>query len=213
MYCRWTRESVGVDVFAVELPGRWGRLREAPFVSLADLIDELVPLLAESLPDDFALFGYSLGGLVAFEAARALRKRGRLARHLFVAACGAPDQPSRQQLHLLSDAALLDAVSERYAPLPIVVLRDPELRELTTRVIRADLQVLETYRHHPEPPLACPITAFVGDSDPVVGSSLSAWQAQTAASFDARVFAGDHFFINQHQLAVIDVVSKTLRPS
>lgn len=77
MYRAWGQIAPRqVAVCAVELPGRGSWIAEAPFIRLMPLVralgDEIAPLLDRPL----ALFGHSMGGLVAFELARLLRQRG-----------------------------------------------------------------------------------------------------------------------------------------
>src|SRR4051794_36920377 len=76
--------AAAVEVVAVQPPGRETRFREPPFTDWRSLVVSL----ADALPADrpFALFGHSLGALLAFELARELRRRGGPPPdHLFVA--------------------------------------------------------------------------------------------------------------------------------
>src|SRR5262249_28719179 len=59
-----------VDVCPVQLPGREGRFHEPAFTRLTPLLDSLVQSLGPQLQRPFALFGHSLGALIAFEFAR-----------------------------------------------------------------------------------------------------------------------------------------------
>ncbi len=65
----------GVEVCAVQLPGRENRIAE-PLISS---IDELTPLLCDALLQHcdlpFVFFGHSTGALTAFELSRELRRR------------------------------------------------------------------------------------------------------------------------------------------
>src|SRR6059058_5813767 len=56
-----------VEVCAVQLPGRENRLREPPARRVAPLVDALFDSLVEQLDVPCALFGHSLGALLAFE--------------------------------------------------------------------------------------------------------------------------------------------------
>src|SRR5919106_1717821 len=74
IFREWPNElPANIQVCAIQLPGRQNRLAEKPITR----ISELVPALAEAfrahceLP--FAVFGHSMGALVAFEFVRQLR--------------------------------------------------------------------------------------------------------------------------------------------
>ncbi|MGH1555837.1 thioesterase II family protein [Streptomyces sp. L7] len=94
-----------VAVCPVELPGRGMRIGEQPFSRLAPLVRALADAMEPLFDRPFALFGHSLGGLVAFELARLLRRRGwPVPCHLFVSASAAPARRREPVLHNASDA-------------------------------------------------------------------------------------------------------------
>src|SRR4051794_21819301 len=98
-----------IEVWAIQLPARDGRMRElipddVQTLALA-AADGLGPLL--DIP--FACFGHSMGALLAFEFARQLRRRGQPGlTHLFVSARRAP-QHSRTEtpLHTLPQESFI----------------------------------------------------------------------------------------------------------
>src|SRR5207253_1375620 len=65
-----------VEVCPIELPGRQTRWQESPFERLDPLVNSLATALSSELGGRFALFGHSMGALVAFELTRTLRRRG-----------------------------------------------------------------------------------------------------------------------------------------
>jgi surfactin synthase thioesterase subunit/phosphopantetheinyl transferase len=79
------------EVWPVQYPGRETRFKERPFGRLETLVRALCAELVPALDRPFAFFGHSMGALVAFEAARLLRREYGLAPvHLFVSGQGAP---------------------------------------------------------------------------------------------------------------------------
>ncbi|MFC5946639.1 thioesterase II family protein, partial [Micromonospora harpali] len=86
-----------VEVCAVELPGRQTRWRDDAFTRVEPLVEALASALAGELGVPYALFGHSMGSLVAFELARELRRRGLgEPRVLFVSGGPAPQLPREQ---------------------------------------------------------------------------------------------------------------------
>jgi medium-chain acyl-[acyl-carrier-protein] hydrolase len=197
------------------MPGREGRLRERPFTSLADLIDAVRQALLQVLERPFALFGHSLGALVAFEFARSVRNAHGLSPvRLFVSARRAP--PRREPhspLYCLPDAALVDEVRRRWNGIPPEVLREPALMEFLLPTLRADLALGETYVYRTEPPLACPISCFGGrDDQTLTPADLAEWRDQTAADFRLQMFQGDHFFLKSAPEALLRALASDLSP-
>lgn len=67
------------DVVAVQYPGRQDRYREAPFTSLVSLVEAVAEELAREIAADpgrpYALFGHSMGSIIAFETALVLARK------------------------------------------------------------------------------------------------------------------------------------------
>lgn len=188
-----------VDVCAVQLPGRAGRFREPAFTRVGDLAPALAEALRPLLDVPFAVFGHSMGALVAFELARELRRRALPApARLIVSGREAPHRPDPDPpIRDLPDASFLGEVQRRYDAIPAEVLAEPELMQLLLPVIRADFTLIETYGYRAAEPLACPITCFGGTEDDRVGrEDLEAWAEQTRGAFNLRIFAGGHFFVD-----------------
>jgi medium-chain acyl-[acyl-carrier-protein] hydrolase len=201
------------DVRAVQLPGRENRLREPAHTRLTDLIDELVDALREYLDVPFALFGHSMGALLAFELTRRLRAEAMPAPvRLFVAGHRAPQLPSRHpRLAHLPDAEFIDAVGARYGGVPEEVLRHADLMALLLPCLRADMALIEGYAYEADDPLPCPISVYGGVDDVVTTEAeLEAWRGQTRADCTLTRFPGGHFFVRSARPALVSAVSRDL---
>ncbi len=204
-----------IDVVPVQLPGREER-RDAPFRRLVPLSDALADMLEPHLDRPFALFGHSLGAWVIFELSRRLRERGRPApEHLFVSAAAAPQRPRRHEpLCELDDEAFLAALEARYGVAAPALEEYRELIAARLPVLRADVELVETYEYREEPPLACPISVLGGRDDRSVSTAeLADWRAQTSADFSQRQFAGDHFYLETVRDDVLRLVASRLAPT
>jgi surfactin synthase thioesterase subunit len=165
-------------------------------------MDELIPaLLAQAnFRPPYAFLGHSLGALIAFETARALRERGLPGPDLLhVSGTGAPHlQDPDRGIHELPSEQLLDVMQRRYGAVPPEIRADPELIELILPGLRADLAVVATYRHRPGEPLDCPLLITGGTADDsVTEQALAAWSAYTTAGSTLRMFPGDHFYLRE----------------
>jgi medium-chain acyl-[acyl-carrier-protein] hydrolase len=202
----------GVEVRAVERPGRGARAHEPFARELRAVVDEAADLVERDGCERFALYGHSLGALTAFELARELRRRGgRQPFHLVVSAARAPHlaQPERFG-HRLPDAELLEAV-RRLDGTPAAILDDPALWAHALPALRADFEVFETYRHLREQPLEVPITAIAGLRDrSTPPSEIAAWKEHTVAPFAMHVLAGGHFVINTQRRRTLQLIGEVL---
>ncbi|HJQ48332.1 MAG TPA: alpha/beta fold hydrolase [Amycolatopsis sp.] len=192
----------------VQLPGREDAAAQPPLRRVQDAVDGLLPQLDDLLP--VALYGHSMGALVAFELARAMESAGSPPVHLFVSGRRAPQLPARRApIHHLPEpefAAALAALRMGGTP-----QGSAAFRRYALPLIQADLELSEEYEYRPRPRLACPVTAFYGTDDPVVDADqLDAWHAVTTGPFAMHTFAGDHFFHQQHREAIVATMTKAL---
>jgi medium-chain acyl-[acyl-carrier-protein] hydrolase len=190
-----------IEVGAIQLPGRWDRRREPLLTKVSDASRSLADEITRLSPTPYALFGYSLGGLIAFETARILARDAKQQQPLalIVAAVGAPaERSNRPHLHTLPDAEFIKKQMDRYpGGISPAVLAEPDLMEMLLPILKADTKMFETYQYLPGAALACPIYAIAGEQDPQCPpSSMAGWEKETSGSFVAEAVAGNHFFIN-----------------
>ena len=217
-YREWSRLlPPAIQVLPVLPPGRETRLREESYTSIEPYVEDLVTALAPELRAPYALFGHSLGALVAFELARRLRAGGLAApAHLFVSGRIAPQLAEyRRILHRLPDSDLAGELAALGGIPGDIDLSDHRLDYLLA-ALRADLTVNEQYAFRTEPPLGTAVTALGGTTDPRVNESeLAAWRTQTSAPFELRTFPGGHFYLTEHEHrdTLLDLIVRTLLPA
>jgi len=191
-----------VDLCPVALPGRERRLGEPAIDDLPRLVEAMVPALLPAIRrTPYAVYGHSMGAWIAFELVRALRRLRRpLPTHLFVAARRAPHLPSTlPALSHLPRQAFIDGVQDRYDAIPAALLSQPAILDLFLPTLRADFQLLDSYRYRDEPPLDVPITALLGEGDEVVSPrDVRAWREHTTGAFRFVRVPGGHFFLAEH---------------
>ncbi len=198
-----------VEVCAVQLPGRESRIRETPVTRIPELIPVLEAALIPWLDRPFAMFGHSMGGLIAFTLAQDLRRHhALLPQHFWVSARPAPHLADhRPPMHHLATPEFVSELRKRFDGIPDQVFEDAELMRLFLPMLRADIAMIETYRYDPQVPLDCPISAFGGSEDSVVAMhEIQAWRFHTARDFRLRMLPGDHFFVRDNRKALMDAI-------
>lgn len=201
MYLRWRRRLPSwVQVQPIELPGRGARLNEAPertFDALAArLCDEL-----ETYPQQrYALFGHSMGALLAYRIVHCLRTRKRpLPVALLISACAAPSQQDwKRYAGKDSDDSLIADLRKQNGT-PDEVFENPELLSMTLSLLGADYRICASFRHEKLRPLPIPIHVFGGRDDEIYPFRLDAWRSESEVNFSLDWFDGGHFFLRQHE--------------
>jgi len=213
LFRNWTqRMPTGIEVNAIQLPGHGSRLRETPINDFPELIERLGEELQTKIARPFALFGHSLGALMAFELARHLRDGGRPGpTHLFVSGQNAPQLlGEREAFSERDDSKLIDGLKELNCT-PEQLLENQELMDLMLPVIRADLALYENYQYRPAEPLECPLTVLGGLDDPRTDfHGLEGWKEHTRNRFQTRQFPGDHFFVGTQEPLVTQTIAQDL---
>lgn len=202
----------GIEVCGVQLPGREGRVGEAPATTIAGLVPALADALREWLDRPFALFGHSMGALIAFELARHLQMSGGpVPAVLFASAHHAPHLPrGGAPLATLPDQALMEQVRAMGGTTQ-ELLDNRELLELILPALRADFSICESYAYQDGPKLALPIEVFGGLADrTVTHGELTRWSAHTEARFGIRMLPGNHFFIHAARPLLLRYVAEGL---
>jgi surfactin synthase thioesterase subunit len=211
VFRNWQEELPStIEVVPVLLPGRESRWSDQPIADLPVLATTLAAALHPLLSQPYALFGHSMGALIAFELARVLRHRKLPPpMHLFVSAARAPHIPDREPpVHHLPDVLLWNTVSRDYGSAQDGTPLNPEMASVLLPILRADFRMCESYQPSWEDPFAFPLTAYGGFHDRrVTYADLSAWSAYTIGRFRMQLFPGGHFFLARSRSLFLKTLS------
>jgi surfactin synthase thioesterase subunit len=210
MFRSWSGSfGAGVEVLAVQLPGRDDRYGEPALSDMGELLAQLTTVLQPSQAGRFAYFGYSMGARVALGLAQAARAAGAPGPELmFVGASPAPclDIPvpawDRPEQELRSYLRAMGGMQPEAAA-------NRELVDLIIPVLRADLTAVARWDWQYASRLECPIVALAGEADDYASPSrMRGWRRETKQEFEVRTFPGAHFFIREEAEKVRNLVAQ-----
>ncbi|WP_369217241.1 thioesterase II family protein [Streptomyces flavofungini] len=206
IYTHWvTHFPADWDICLLEAPGR-GPLSALPaHEDCAGLAAFLLDGVQTLLDAPIALFGHSMGALVAYEMTRQLIERGQEQPvWLGISSCEDPftEQPpfgGELPLHLMTSTGLRDALAAM-GGLPTAILEDDTIWQLYEPRLRADFKLVETWRPRPadRSRIPVPCSLFGGESDHVVTrDQLLAWNQGMDHPLGEHFFPGAHFYFDQ----------------
>ncbi|HEU5157861.1 MAG TPA: alpha/beta fold hydrolase [Streptosporangiaceae bacterium] len=211
-YQNWSdRLSPDIELAAVQYPGRAERFAEPIIDDAPTLVRQITTAVLPLCDRPVALFGHSMGAVIAYEVARSLQTLGAPPAYLFVSGHRAAHVPGKERYSEQDDDALVETLTGMGGT-DAELFADPDFREMVLPYVRGDLGLLDAYEHRPQPVLSVPITALIGADDQVEPIDLTArWAELTSGAFTQRVLPGDHFYLVPHRDQVIAEIESRLK--
>ncbi|MFD7524500.1 thioesterase II family protein [Paenibacillus chitinolyticus] len=214
IYTRWKPLlDSGIELVPLELAGRGRRINESFYESVDEAVNDLLPVVEPYLDKgQAAFFGYSMGSLIAFELIHRIReKHGHNPLHFFAAARMAPHiQRTEPPLHGMEPELFKTKIAD-LGGTPPQLFENSELMNLFLPLLRADFRLVETYAYAEKAEkLDCAMTVFAGKRDKMRETDVLEWKRHTTGAFTAHSFDGGHFFINDFQKEIVDILHASL---
>ncbi len=209
---RWAEAlPAGVELLAVRLPGRHTRIGERPYDDWDPLLYRLCQVVSAAVDRPFALFGHSLGAMIAYELTRRLVEgAGATPHRLLLAGCRAPDVPLLlPAIHRMPDADFTRNLS-LVAGTPPEVLANRRMMTLVRPLMRADLALAETWPPATPTSVPVPAIAFAGRDDTIAPTWSARRWSRFVGSFTIHVLPGDHFFVRSADGAFLELLAAEL---
>ena len=199
------------DVHAVQYPGRQDRYTEPLVDNIDDMADRAFAAVEPLTDAPVALFGHSMGAVLAFEVARRIETlAGRAPVLVFASGSRAPSRyGDERKVKRRRRLPRSDARPGRNRP---AVAERPRHAGHVPAGVPQRLPRAAAYRRGTEVGIDAPIVVMVATDD--VKTSLAdarAWHEHTSGGGELHTFEGGHFYLEKQPQRVIEVIAQTLR--
>jgi len=189
----------GTELVAICYPGREGRFAEDYARDWDELAEDATAAVESAADGPYVLFGHSMGGWMAFDVAARIEERGGPApAALVVSSANAPSRGLTPQDMFPSQRdtdAELSHWMRTFGLLPEHVLNDPDLQEMATELMRADIRVRDSFYYREGAAVNVPLQVLTGDADRVIDpGTADQWRKLAGGDFTHDVLPGGHFY-------------------
>ena len=216
IYSSWGKcLNHSIEIHPIELAGRGKRYVDCLYDNIEQAIDDVYKTVEGNIDDssfDYAIFGHSLGGLIAYELIHRIKLEAkRQPIHVFFSGARAPHfNKEKDKTYDLPDDKFKQRVLE-LGGTPREVLENDELLDVFLPILRADFKINETYEYvGRQDKIDCDITVLSGKKDDMKLNEIVEWRKHTSGKCNIFILEGDHFFINTHSDDVIKIINNTL---
>lgn len=210
----WKKEFDFLEVTPIELNGRGEYVKESLNDNLNDAVEDLfIKLKKHSDGNDYAIFGHSMGSLLAYELYYKLVENNlKTPKHIFFSGKKAPHLiSSLPPIHNLHLDKFIKKIKE-IGGTPDAIFEHSDLLDFFIPILRADFKIVETYKYMEKNiKIGCPVSVIGGLSDQVARpEELIQWTELCANECNIQFFEGGHFFIEEKKKEVIQFLKNTL---
>lgn len=219
MFKNWkSKLDPSIELVPVELAGRGRRIEEPFYADINEAVADVYRQIRHELGEpgtepEYALFGHSMGCLIAFELYyKIVEMNHRTPKTLFLSGRPAPHlDPIAKKVHMLPDREFIEEIV-KLGGTPAALFENEELADIFLPLLRADYKLAETYDYVPRPnKIDCDISVFYGKYDELFSSdAIGEWEPHTSGACHLYGFEGGHFFVADCEDDLLSVINQTL---
>lgn len=217
IYYKFKRPLAGTaEIMPLELPGKGMRIDEPFADSIQDVAAEFCDIVDEKAANtEYAIFGYSMGGIIAFELYQEIERRSmRLPSKIIFSACEAPDafaDDDTSELYRLPDKEFISGV-EKFGFIPSEMKENEEILRFFLPSMKADFKLVSDYRLQGRHAVIKPDVAVLYSDYEERNANIHEWDKFCAGKISYYKFeTGAHFFINAAFERMVSLLNDILK--
>ncbi|MCK8521585.1 thioesterase domain-containing protein [Aquimarina sp. D1M17] len=213
MYNSWKSGlNSNIELCPIELAGRGNRITENPYQNLEEALEDIYDQVSEDILNyDYAIFGHSLGAMLAYELTQKITSIGlNQPMHVFFSGRKPPHIHRKEKWSLLSSTEFEKKIM-LLGGTPPEFFKYPELKEIFIPLLRSDFSLSETIVDRPEIiPLDTDISILLGEDEGIPPETSVQWYSHTTKKCNIQYFEGNHFFLLQQKEAILEIINENL---
>jgi len=215
IYYNWAKSlNPEIELIPIELAGRGKRFNEPLYKDFDELVDDVFhQIYNDVLETPYALFGHSLGALIAFELVQKIGiNKLPNPKHVFYSGKSAPhiEKKRRVILHQLDSEEFKREIIQ-LGGTPAGIFEHIEFEKLFLPLLRNDFKLAETYNFKEGKNLYDgKITVLLGKEDDLTAEQCHEWSNTTSDVCSIVYFNGGHFFIHNETEKIFKIINNTL---
>ncbi len=210
LYNEWDSLDPSFELRAIQLPGRRNRVSESPISNMEELVRMLVAeITTQSKETPFVFFGHSMGGAIAYEVMKQLSVQNmKLPLMLVTSSTPTLFNYDRSKVsNQLDEKSLI----KRFPHLSASNIKDDQIRNELIRVMRADLELLDSYYYTKSPKFNIPIISLRGiEDDGISLEQIENWNKETTGSHEVIERPGGHRYIVNDTMFICQKMNEEL---
>lgn len=214
IYYKW-RQFLGesIELSPIELKGRGKRYNQDFYIDINEAVNDIYDSIKDEIEEnEYAIYGHSMGSLLAFELYYKISSMGkRKPTHIFFSGYSAPGSIKEREItYTLPDYDFMNKIIE-LGGTPQELMDNRELLDLFIPILKNDIKILENYTYKDrEEKISCDISILNGSKDSIKINEITEWRKHTSVKCNMYTFNGNHFFINDNVENITNVIKHTL---
>lgn len=213
IYYQWrSLFPTSIEICPVELAGRGERNEEPFYQNFQELVSDVSEQIIHTSSEAYALFGHSMGTLIAYETTYYLMNRGiDPPIHIFFSGRNTPDIKNDMFINCMNDETFIEKLNQ-LGGIPSAIFDYPELVDMVLPVLKADYRVMNTYGFTlQKQKIKSNITVVAGDNDlSITYEDMRKWRLITEGDCSMHFIPGGHFYMENNLNALVGLIKTTL---
>lgn len=207
LYAQWYQYvDKEIEVCPIQLPGRENRRNETLCKDMQQIITEITDAIVDLLDKPFAIFGYSMGGILAYELTVKLYERFHVKpKKLFMSAASLFRDKKTLEVSCMNERQLTEYLKAT-GGVPAEILSNKYFRQEYFPIIQNDYSLVEEYKFGYRK-VPCDIVAFASKEDQEVFYKNIKLLRFFTNNFEVYHMKGNHFFIRYEYKKIGEMIS------